>query len=196
MLRSTLLISLLAFSAVAGAEGFNYTYAYVGYGNTDFDDFNADGDGFTVGGSFAFTNNFHAFASYEFSDAELDVGPGPDIDVDATRLRAGFGYNRGMTDALDLVARLAYEGVDLDPPGPGSFDDSGIALGVGIRFRAMDSLELNGFINHVSFSDFEDDTRVEVGGMYSFDGPWSLGLNAEFGDVSTYTLSGRFYFGQ
>ena len=69
MLRSTLIILLLAFSAAASAEGFNYNYLSVGYGNTDFDGLNADGDGFVFGGSFAINDSLHAFAGFE--DAHL-----------------------------------------------------------------------------------------------------------------------------
>lgn len=197
MLRSTLLVSLLAFTASASAEGFNYTYAYLGYGNTDIDVIDSDGNGFAVGGSFAFTDSFHGFMSYDMAEVSLDGGGIiPDVDVDATRLKAGFGYNMGLTDAIDLIAKLSYEGVDLNPPGPGSADDSGYGLGVGMRFRAMDSLELGAGINHVSFSDFDDDTRFEVNGIYSFNDTWSLSLSGEFGsEISTYVLSGRFYFG-
>ena len=42
MLRSSLLIMLLAFSASASAQGFDYNWLGFGYGTIDFDDFNAD----------------------------------------------------------------------------------------------------------------------------------------------------------
>jgi len=188
MLRSTLIIVLLAFSASASAEGFSYNYLTLGYGNTDFDGPSGDGDGFSLGGSFAITSSIHTFAGYDTADLDTVV---PGVSVDADRLRIGVGYNTGLTDALDAYARLSYESIDL-----GASDDSGYGLGVGARFRAMDELELNAGIKHVDYDDFGDDTFFELGGVYSINDTWSLGLHGEFGDVSTYTVSGRFYFGQ
>ncbi len=192
MLRSSLLIGLLAFSATASAEGFSYNYLTLGYGNTDFDVIDADGDGFTLGGSYAFTNRIHGFIGYDTADLENVV--------DLNRLRVGVGYNTGLSDTADMYARLSYEDIDFDlPPAAaplvGDTDDSGYGLAVGVRFRATDALELNGGIKHVDYSDIGDDTGLEVGGIYNFNDTWSLGLQGEFSDdVSTYSLSGRFYF--
>ena len=192
MLRSTLVILLLAFSASASAEGFSYNYLTLGYGNTDFDFVGADGDGIGLGGSFAFTPSIHGFASWETVDLDVNIPLVGNVSVDTTRLRAGVGYNTGLSDALDMYARLSYEGIDFDVPGG---DDNGYGLGIGVRYRAMDELELNAGIKYVDYSDLGDDTGVEVGGVYNFNDTWSLGLRGEFSDdVSTYTVSGRFYF--
>ena len=193
MLRSSLLIGLLAFSAAASADGFSYNYLTLGYGNVEI--FDADGDGFNLGGSYAFSDNIHGFLGYETGELESIV--------DATRIRAGIGYNTGLTDALDMYARLSYESIDLDVPailvpilGLGDSDESGYGVGIGGRFRATDQLELNGGIKHVDYGDF-DETSLEIGGVYSFNDKWSLGLQGDFGDdISTYALSGRFYFGK
>ena len=117
MLRSTLVILSLAFSVSATAAEFDYNYFSIGYGTTDFDDINVDGDGFSVEGSYAINNDYHVFGNYE--SAGLDFG------VDATTFSAGMGYNRSMTETVDLVARLSYEYVELDAPGLGDVDDSG-----------------------------------------------------------------------
>ena len=194
MLRSLLVFVLLAFSASASAEGFSYNYLTLGYGNTDFDVVNADGDGFTLGASYGFTDNVHAFAGYDTADLESVV--------DLNRFRIGIGYNTGLSDTVDMYARLSYESIDFDLPPVGvplgvDTDDSGYGFGVGVRFRAMDQLELNAGIKHVDYSDLGDDTGFEAGGVYSFNNTWSLGLHGEFSDdVSTYTVSGRFYFGR
>ncbi|MDH3612053.1 MAG: porin family protein [Gammaproteobacteria bacterium] len=192
MLRSTLVILLLAFSASASAEGFSYNYLTLGYGNTDFDVVNADGDGITLGGSYAFSDKIHGFFGYDTAELESII--------DLTRLRAGVGYNTGLTDAVDMYARISYESIDFDFPNIGiplgiDTDDSGYGLGVGVRFRTSDVLELNAGIRYVDYSDLGDDTGLELGGVYSFNDTWSLGLHGEFSDdVSTYTVSGRFYF--
>ena len=193
MLRSALLVSLLAFSAAASAEGFNYSYAYFGYGNTDWDTIDADGSGFSVGGSYGFSDNIHGFISYD--TAELDPGAGfPDVDADRTSI--GVGYNKAMSNAIDGYARFSYESVDFDIPGFGSADDSGFGLAAGLRFRATEELELGAGVTYVDYDDLGDDTGIELNGIYSFENSWALALNAELSDdVTTYMLSGRFYFG-
>jgi HD-GYP domain-containing protein (c-di-GMP phosphodiesterase class II) len=69
MWRTSLFVLLLAFSASATAQDFDYNYFSLGYGNIDFDGVSDDGDGFTLGGSYALTDKLHAFdpATYRHS---------------------------------------------------------------------------------------------------------------------------------
>ena len=187
MLRSSLIILFLAFSASASAQGFDYNYLYVGYGNTDFDGINADGDGFAFGGSYAVDDRLHVFAGYETADLNSVV--------DVTRWNAGIGYNTTISDTIDMFARLSYESLDFDVPVVGA-DDNGYGFSVGGRFKAGNQLELNAAINYVDYSDFGDDTSLELGVLYNFDEMWALGLVGEWSDdVSSYTITGRFYLG-
>ncbi len=189
MLRSLLVILSLAFSVSATAADFDYNYFSVGYGTTDFDEINVDGDGLSAKGSYAINDTYHVFGGYK--SAGLDFG------VDVTTFSAGFGYNRGLSEIVDLVARLSYEYIELDAPGLGDVDDSGLGLGVGLRIAASNKLELNAGINHVDYGDGGDDTGFAAGGLYNFTDTFSLGLAGSWSDdVSSYTLSGRFYFGE
>lgn len=189
MLRSSLIIGLLAFSAVASAENFDYNYLTLGYGNIEFDEVNVDGDGLGLGGSYAISDSYHIFAGYNAADL--------DFDIDATTWGAGFGHNRSLSDTVDLVAKISYEYVELDAAGVGSVDDSGLGLGLGLRVAASDKLELIAGINHVDYSDSGSDTGFEAGGLYSFNDAFSLGFSGDWSDDSSaYTLSGRFYFGK
>jgi len=189
MLRSSLLALLLAFSAAANAEGFDYNYFELGYGILEFDDIDVDGDGFGLAGSYAINPDIHVFAAYE--DAGLDFG------VDATQFAAGIGYNTELSPTVDAVARLSYQYAEIDVPGFGSVDDNGFGLGVGLRFAASDVLELDAGIDYVDFGDGGDDTSFGVGGLYSFSDAFDLGLSGSWSDdTSSYVLSGRFYFGE
>ena len=193
MLRSSLVILILALSASASAQNFDYSYLTLGYANTDFDALDADGDGFILGGSYAFTNKFHGFASYQAADLDSSSLAGS---VDATRMNAGVGYNTTMSDKLDLFARLSYEYIDLDAGSGNSVDDSGLGFGVGLRFAASNQLELDAGIKYVDYGDLGDDTSLQVGGLYDFTDTFSLGFGVETSDdVTTIALSGRFYFG-
>ena len=189
MLRSLPVLLLFAFSVSAAAKDFDYDYFQLSYGNIEFDDVNVDGDGFGLAGSYSLNEDFHVFGGYEA--AGLDFG------IDATTLAAGLGWHTTLSPAVDLVASVSYQYVDLDAPGAGSADDSGLGLGVGLRFAASDLLELNAGISHVDFSDSGNDTGFGVGGLYSFTDAFALGLGASWSDdTSSFTVSGRFYFGR
>ena len=189
MLRSTIVLLLIAFSASATAKEFDYNYFQLSYGNVEYDDVDVDGDGFGLGGSYAVNEEFHVFGGYQA--AGLDFG------IDATNLSAGLGWHTTLTSAVDLVTTISYEYVELDASGFGSVDDSGLGLGLGVRVAASDLLELTAGISYVDFSDSGGDTGFGIGGLYSFTDAFALGLGASWSDdVSSYTLSGRFYFGR
>jgi opacity protein-like surface antigen len=188
MLRSTLLFLLLAMSAAAGAEDFNYNYVWAGFGTIDFDGVDADGDGFTIGGSFAISDSVHVFAGYETADL--------DFRNDANTWNAGIGYNTSVSDSVDLIAKLSYEYVEIDAPLVSGVDDNGLGLGVGLRFAASEAVELNAGIDYVDYSDGGDDTSFVAGGRYNFTDAFSVGLDGRWGDdISRYAISGRYYFG-
>ena len=188
MQRSMLGLALLALSAVTNAETFDYTYVSLGYGTTELDGVDADGDGFGIDGSVAISDNFHLFAGYSNSSF--------DFDVDANTLAAGIGYNTSLTNVVDFVGRVSYQYVELDAPGLSGVDDNGIGLGVGLRYAASERLELDAGINYVDLSDSGDDTSFGLGGLYSFTDSFALGLSGDWGDdASTYSAVGRFYFG-
>lgn len=189
MLRSSLTVLLLAFTASASAGDFDYNYFQLSYGTVEFDDVNVDGDGFGLAGSYAINENFYVFGGYEA--AGLDFG------VDATSLGAGLGWHTDLSPVVDLTASVSYQYVELDASGIGSVDDNGLGLGLGLRFAASDKLELDAGISYVDFSDSDGDTGFGVGGLYDFTDSFSLGLGANWSDDTTsYTLSGRFYFGK
>lgn len=193
MLRSSLVILILAFSASASAEGFDYNFLSLGYSNTDFDDLNADGDGFSLNGSYGFSDKIHGFAGYQTADLDSPVLLGS---VDATRWNVGVGYNTSTSATVDMFARLSYEYLEFDGSAlNGSVDDSGLGFGVGLRFAASDKIELTAGINYVDYGDLGDDTSLEVAGLYAISEAFALGLGIETSDdATTYTLGGRLYF--
>ena len=188
MLRSSLLFLLLALSATASAEEFDYNWLGFGLGVIDYDG-NVDGEKLGIDGSFAFHEDFHAFASYEAAD--LDFG------IDSTAFDIGVGYNTELSDVIDAWARLSFEYQEFDGPGGGSNDESGLGFGVGLRFAATQQLELDAAIEYVDLDNLPDDTTLTLGGLYSFTPQFALGFFGKWGDdISAYTLLGRFYWGQ
>jgi len=189
MLRSSLVLLVLAFSLSANADDFDYSYLQLDYSNLDFDDTNLDGDGLGISGVFAINPDWHVFGGYQ--SVGLDFG----IDLNAFNL--GVGYNTEMSPTVDAYARLSYEYIELDAPGgvPGA-DDNGYGFGVGMRFAASEELEIEAGIDYVDFGSGGDDTALTLGGLYSFSDAFALGLGASWAsDTTAYNLSGRFYFG-
>ena len=193
MLRSSLLFVLLAFSASASAQEFDYNWLSFGYSNYELDfggGAEVDGDAFGIEGSFAINDNVHVFADFKAADL--------DFDIDATQWSAGIGYNTPLSDSVDLVGQLSYEYIEAEQPVVGKDDENGLGLGLGLRFMAADSIELNAGIDYVDYGDtVGDETSLIVGGLYNFTQNFAVGLRGSFGDVvSFYSLTGRFYFGQ
>ena len=182
------LMSLLASSAAAVADGPGYSYIQGSYGQIEVDDVDVDGDGFGVAGSAALTEHFHLFGGY----STADMGSG----VDVNQLEAGVGYNHPVSDTVDVVLSLAYLSAEVDLPGPLSIDDSGYGLGVGLRGMLTPALEVNGELQFVDFGDGGDDTGFGAGFLYNFTEQFAAGASGDWtGDISTYQLNARFLFG-
>jgi hypothetical protein len=191
MLRSSLVLLILAFSLSANAEDFDYNYLQLDYGTLDFDDINVDGDGIGISGAFAINPDWHVFGGYR--SVGLDFG------VDVNAFDAGIGYNTEMSPTVDAFARLSYEYIEFDVPGGSpDNDDSGLGFGVGMRFAASDLLEVEAAIDYVDFGGNNgDDTAFSLGALYSFSDAFALGLEGNWSsDVTAYLLNGRFYFGR
>ena len=190
MLRSTLIVLLLVLSASASAQVFNYNFVSAGYGTVDFDNFNADGDGPVLAASFAVSDTYHVFWAYRTEDLNLSR--------DATAWNVGIGYNTSISNTIDLVAMLSYEVIELDAPGlGGGVDDNGIGLGFGARVAAGENIEWNAGVTYIDLGDGGDETAFGVGILYNFTNAFSVGFSGSWGeDTTSYTVSGRYYFGR
>jgi len=188
MLRSSLIIFLLALSANASAE-FDYNFFEFTYSDIEFDDIDVDGDALGIGGSFELNDDVFVFGSYQ--DADLDFS------VDATTVGIGVGYHTPLSEVVDLVANVSYQWVEVDVPGFGDEDEDGFGLGVGMRFAATPEFEVNAGISYVDLGDGGDDTALSVGGLYNFTDAFTAGIGGSFSDdVSSISLIARLYFGR
>ena len=192
MLRSVLFTALLALSASATAQDFDYNYLSLGYQRVNLDDgtFDVDGDGIGLNGSLEIGESYFIFAGYGMAEFE-EQG----IEVDADTMSIGFGWHTSLSNNVDFVAGLSYEYIDVSALGL-SVDDNGIGLGVGLRYAASDKIEINGGVDYVDYSDGGDDTTFGLGFLYGVSDNIDVGLSGEWGDDSSaYGVSGRFYFG-
>jgi len=180
----------LLLTVPAFAEAPSYNFVQAGYQTVDLDvggGTDVDGDGWVLGGSFEFGEDFFGFASY--SDTGFDFG------VDLTQLQAGIGWRTGVSDKTDFFARAAYVSVEIDAPGFGSVDESGYGVGIGVRSNITDLIELYGEITYVDLGSGSDNTAIGGGIYFNITDNFALGLGAATDDdVTSFGASARFYF--
>ena len=181
-------ISLLyTAQAIAQPAEPRYTYLEAGYVDIDLNDVDADGDGFALGGSLALGDAFYLAGSY--ADYDLNFG------IDAQELLLGVGYHYGLSSGLDLVAEGGYAHTEIDTQF-GDFDDSGLYLSGGLRWMALERLELNGRVRYVDLDDSGDGTALLLGGLFHVTPDLALGGGVELSDDSdVYNIGFRLYLG-
>lgn len=161
-----------------------YSYAEIGYVNADYDDVDADGDGFFIGGSLAVHKMVHLLADYQ--DIDLDGN------LDASSFSFGGGINYPLRPGLDVVGRLRYISAEIDGR-RGDDDEDGFGLEAGLRTMINPQLELNGAIRYVDV--FDDNTSLAIGALYDVVPNFALGGELEFSDdITALYLKARYYF--
>lgn len=172
-------IAALGFGAqAASAQGFSYNLIEGSLISGD------DYDGFGVSGSMAFTQDIFGLASIDA--IELD-GSG----VDGSLLSIGAGYRIAINQALDVFATASLKRVKFD----GFDDDMGFGLGVGLRGRLIERLELQGGLEYVDVND--SDTTIQVGGRWYFTPNFAAGVDFSDNDAgSALRFVARYDFGR
>lgn len=186
MQHKLLLAGLLFVPWLAQADDFDYSYVEGGIANANVDvgPADVDIDGLIVGVSFAVTEELHVFGSYE--DQDFDFGSNGNV------LTLGGGFHVGLSQDLDFVGDLAYIEAEVATPF-GSADDSGYAVGAGLRSRLSDAVEIDAGIRYVDLD--ETDTLFSVGARYYFTDALALGGAYTNGDDgSSWSVRVRYRF--
>lgn len=185
--KKILLACLVALPCAAYADGFQYTYLDAGYINSrgGMGLFNADGNGFGVGGAYAFDRTLNAFAGY--SDQHFSAG------LDGSSYDFGVGGHWAIQKDLDFVAGLSWVHAQVNTTA-GSGSDSGLGLNAGVRYRYNKKLELQGGVDDVNISGantaldlaaryYLSDKFAVGGGLVIDSGStgWNIGVRALFG---------------
>jgi len=184
----TLIVAGAMLPLGAAAQDLDYTFVEAAYVDSELDagPLDIDGDGLSLAGSVLITDSVFLFGEYSSYDY--------DGNVDAESYALGAGMRWGLKPELDLVGDIGWVHAELDRPALPDIDDDGIQLGIGLRSRVHDAIEVQAGIRYLDLDD--SDTYLTLGGRYYLthnvavglglrlnddDTGWSLGLRAEFG---------------
>lgn len=169
------------------ADVMDYSFAELGYVDTelDGDGIDVDGDGLALRGSLPVYENFFVFAGYQ--DLDFDLG------VDVSQLEVGGGGHWPLTNKIDLIGKLGIVKTEVDV---GQFDDDDTGLMIGARLRGVvaPKFELEGGFDYRDI-DVGDETTLVFEGRYFFVENVSGGLGVSIGDdVTSLGLNVRLTF--
>jgi hypothetical protein len=161
------------------ADVMDYSYAELGYIDSEFDaepfDADVDGDGFALRGSLPVHPNFFVFAGYQ--DLSFD------FNVDASLLEVGGGGHWPLTDKIDIIGKLGIVKAEVEV-GRFDEDDDGFLLGARVRGVVAPKFELEGGFDHRDV-DVSDETTIVFEGRYFFIDNIAGGLSVSIGDDNT-----------
>jgi hypothetical protein len=189
MKRVAILIALFAPGAVL-AQGtgtattgpdISYSYGELRFVDTD----EGGGDGLRIGGSYDLGNNWLVLGGLTTIDY--------DGNVDQTILEIGGGYVFGLNEDFDIVGSVSLVDTEVDAPGPGDGDDSGVSLSAGVRGLLTPEFEVRGAVTHVNLDD--SDTYLEIAGDYYITRQFAAGVSVQLaGDNDLFTIGARWFF--
>lgn len=195
-------VALLAIALAGPAsahEAPRYTWLQAGYVDIEFDDVDGlalDGDGISVAGSVALSETVHVFADRLDGDIDVEGDGLGGLRADYTAVTAGIGFRFPVSDTVDVLARLAWVGAEVEVLDVDEEED-GHAISAGVRAMVTSRLEVNGFITRTDFGGgFGSETSVAAGAVYAVTPRLSAVAGVSLSDdVTEYSVGLRLHFG-
>lgn len=161
-------------------------------------------EAFGLQGAYVLRRDLQLFARYLDADLQSQMAfPGLALESgEDSRLSLGMGYSYLLSPHLDVVARAAYEKLNLQdsrlaqdkPSLLRNYDEEGFSLQLGLRGLVSSQGTWGARITRLEVDRFE--TGYGFGGHVTFENGISFGADVQmFDDVTTWTLGGRYYFG-
>jgi Outer membrane protein beta-barrel domain len=166
---------LAAVTTGAGAAGFNYSYAEIGFTSINSDPLDAKGG--TAELSLAAGDYVHVRGGYShFNDADLYRKGFPywktkNLKVDIDSFSVGIGGNYPVYKKIDLTATLSY--LDNEFTGDNNNSDRGYEIEAGARVQALKQLELTPSLVKVNVDNY-DATGYSLGLVYALNKQYSI----------------------
>jgi Outer membrane protein beta-barrel domain len=166
---------LAAVSTGAGAAGFNYSYAEIGYSSINSDPLDAKGAAAEL--SIAAGDYVHVkggYAHYNNADTYSKGFPywttnNQSVDIDS--FSVGIGGNYPVHKKVDLTATLSY--LDTEYSGDSNNSERGYEVEAGARVQALKQLELTPSIVKVDTDNY-DATGYSLGLVYALNKQYSI----------------------
>lgn len=155
MVGAALLPAALYGAAVQAAENISYSYLEVEYVFADDLDPDVPGvsdmdiDGVRFKGSAALTDNVFVWGSNAALDLDLPSSGKTSVDVQSIGVGANYPLISGVNQ-LDLWGGVSYERID-----PAGSTADGYGLSAGLRWKVVESLELNAFGSYREYDNFD-----------------------------------------
>ena len=168
-------VLLAAVTTGAGAAGFNYSYAEIGYSSINSDPLDAKGG--TAVLSIAAGDYVHVRGGYShFNDADLYRKGFPywttrNLNVDIDSFSVGIGGNYPVHKKIDLTATLSY--LDNEFTGDNNNSDRGYEIEAGARVQALKKLEMTPTLVKVNVDNY-DATGYSLGLVYALNKQYSI----------------------
>jgi hypothetical protein len=161
-------VLLATVSAGAGAAGFNYSYAELGYTKLNSDPLDASGANAEL--SLAAGNYVHIKGGYSRLWVDNVKGSNNDnIDIDSFRI--GMGGNYSVHEKVDLTGTVSF--VDNENSGDNNNSDRGYEAEFGARVQALQKLEMTPSIVRVHTDNYQD-TGYSLGLVYALNKKFAL----------------------
>lgn len=198
-------VSLLALAlaatapfAASAAESLNYNYIEGGYSATNLDNGNGDidADGVGANASIALSPNWHVFGGLTVQESDSFDFLGDRVETDVNQWRAGVGYNLAIANNTDLIARAAYEKIEVDDVTIAGvrYDvndgDDGYSAEVGVRSALTTNLEGHALAGYEDYGDGADDFYGRLGAQYKFNPNWGISGDVKISDGDTQWFVG------
>ncbi len=167
MLRSVLIMTVLASSSSVLGKEISYDFIQGGYINTYGSDPVPNADGFEFSGSFSVMSNIAITAGYERTDFDKHSG----VDTDTTAYDLGIiAHTSTFAPGASLFVNLSVLGGEVESSDgiTGSYKyDTGYAVSVGLRTLVTDIFEINTELSREDLFDDHDASFGFEGRIYS-----------------------------
>jgi len=168
---TTLMVASVAVQAQAGKSPFSYDFIEVGAARQSVETAAAtvDATSYGLAGSKMISNDIFVLGS--FASVKVDGTLGGVVDPTSTDFSIGFGTRFSIAPNADLVASVSYDASNAD-----NGDSKGYTLPIGIRFQALNNVEIYGSY----YAKKVGDSRLRgplLGASYSLSKEMEIGLD-------------------
>jgi hypothetical protein len=160
-------------------SGLSYSYLQLGIGSGEMDiaGVSLDFDEVVVSGSFELNDSI--FGILAFNRGDIDTGV-PGVSLETEGVQVGIGFHTAVSSGTDIYGALSYIDTKLTASisglGSSRVAEDGHAIGIGIRSRISEQIELGVGWNIVEIGDADSEQSLNFGAVFDVSDRVGLGL--------------------